>query len=588
MSAINPITWVWRRHVALMAASLFIMIAAPYLGSLPVRTIPAVVALAGDGPPVASGELDLFLGDRAGDLGAVLGFLIAAGALAFLLALVNTRVAARLSSSANRDLARELHHRLLERPPAYLRAPGKADMLRTAMLNQTRVVASYATNTVPGAFGVFFAVAIWAQTLYTAVDAPGRGGTAAMVVAAVVGVLLGLNLVAVWVSAKQSQAAQRAVMKEQGAFIGLASESIANLGSLQLNVAEAAQDRRVGEVLGRMGDAEVRVATWSGLATAAGSGVIMLGIPLLVLAWKTLGLRGEDLAVMIPALLMLQRAIASVGSLWTTRKVARPSIELVTEMLAEDPHLARSGQPLEKASGRLVFRDVQWSADDRPILRGVSLEVAPGETVALVGKGGCGKSSLLRLALRVDEASAGVITLDGVDTAAMAPRELRARVGVLEQHPAFFSRSLRENLLLDDAVATDDEIMAAARVAHIDELVARVGLDNPLPQGGQTLSGSEKRRLALTRMLLRDPDVLFVDELEAGLPQALAQTLLRDLRAHTAGKTCLMVTHRPDLLDADRVALLDEGCILEIGSHAELCERSAAYRELLAQGENEP
>ena len=589
----NPVKWVLRQHVGLLALSMGIMMAAPYLGSLPVRTIPAVVALASDSGAVASAELELFLGGHAGDLNFVLMLLIVAGALSFALALLNTRVSARLSSLSNRDLRLRLHQTLLTRPPAYLREPGRADMARTALVNQSRVVASYATNTLPAALGIFFAVAIWAQTLFTAVDSPGRRGMAALVVGGVVFILLAVNLIAVWISGKKSQRSQQAVMKEQGTFIGLAGESVANLTSLQLNVAGAAHQEQVRQVLDRMSKAEVRVASWSALATAASGGVVLLGIPLLVVAWKGLGLRGEQLAVMIPALLMLQRAVASVGSLWTTRKVSMPSIELIADLLAESPsiYVGAGDRAVATVDGRLGFADVHWSVDGRELLSGVDLDIAAGETVAVVGKGGCGKSTLLRLALRVVDADSGTVSLDGVDVTELRLDDLRRSVGILEQHPAFFARSLRANLVLDGRKVSDAKILAAAKIARFTEVIDRLpeGLDHQLSGADATLSGSERRRLALTRLLVRDPDIIFIDELEAGLPQADAQALLRDVRAATAGKTCLMVTHRPDLLAADRVAFMHEGSIFKIGSHEELERDCAQYRSLLAEqreGEN--
>ena len=229
------------------------------------------------------------------------------------------------------------------------------------------------------------------------------------------------------------------------------------------------------------------------------------------------------------------------------------------------------------------FEAVAWSAGDRPILRGIDLDVAPGETVAIVGKGGCGKSSLLRLAVRLVEPSRGAIWLDDHEVSTLPVDELRRRVGVLELHRAFFARTVREKLVLDDHPVDDAALHVAAGVAQLTEVLDRLpgGLDHMLTAGG-TLSGSEQRRLALARLLLRDPDVILVDELEAGLPQAQAQAMLRDLRAATAGKTCLLVTHRPDLLVADRVAFIDDGRIVDIGSHADLERRNPAYRSLLA------
>jgi len=584
----NPVKWVLRQHVGLLSLSLAIMMLAPYLGSLSVRTIPAVVSLASEtDAPTTSAELNLFLGSHASDLTYVLLLLVMAGALSFGLALTNTRVAARLSSLSNRDLRLRLHRRLLERPPSYLREAGRGDMARNALVNQSRVVASYATNTLPATLGIFFAVAVWAQTLFSAVDEPGRRGTAVLVVAGVVALLLGVNLVAVWIAGQKSQESQKAVMKEQGAFIGLAGESVSNLTTLQLNVAEDAHQERVRQVLDRMSKAEVRVASWSGLAAAASGGVVLLGIPLLVLLWKGLGLDSAHLAVMIPALLMLQRSVASVGSLWTTRKVSLPSIELVADLLAEEPNIsAGAGEmTLDRVQGTLGFEDVRWSADGHDVLRGVTMEVAPGQTMAVVGKGGCGKSTLLRLALRVVAPDAGRVSLDGIDVRDLRLDELRSRIGILEQHPAFFARSLRENLVLDGRKKSDREILEAAEIARFKEVIDRLpaGLDHTMTGADGTLSGSERRRLALTRLLLREPDVIFIDELEAGLPQADAQALLRDVREATAGKTCLMVTHRPDLLEVDQVAFVHEGSILKIATHQELERDCAPYRSLLAE-----
>ncbi len=582
----DPVAWVVHRHRWLLGGSILIMLAAPYLGSLPVRTIPSVVALASDYTGATSAELKFYLGDRAGELSVVLGFLVFAGALSFGLALLSTRVVARLSSLATRDLRLHLHDTMLRRPPDYLRQGNRANMVRTALLQQSRAVAAYATGTLPAAFGVFFGVAIWAHTLFTAVDSPGQRGTALMVVLGVVAFLLVVNLCAVWLAGKKTQQSQAAVMAEQGAFIGLAGESVDQLSALQLNLAQADQQERLRDVLERMSRAEVRVATWSGLSAAAGSGVVLLGIPLLVLAWRGLGLRGEQLAVMVPALLMLQRSISSVGSLWTSRKITLPSIKLMEELLVAEPTIdtVATGKASD-GPGALAFEDVHWSADGRSILAGIDLAVEPGETVALVGKGGSGKSSLLRLALRVGDPDRGRIALDGTAVADMSLDHLRRRVGLLEQHPAIFARSVRDNLLLDGATRSDDEILAAATTARFREVIDNLpdGLDTQLGGTSGTLSGSERRRLALTRLLLREPSLIFIDELEAGLPQADAQALLRDVRAATRGKTCLMVTHRPDLMDADRVAFVHEGCIFDIATHHQLESRCEPYRALLAE-----
>jgi ATP-binding cassette subfamily C protein CydD len=586
---VTPVRWLLRRHAGGVGVAVAIGIAAPWLGALPVRAIPAVVAMAAGGPaPPPPAELGWFLGESP-SLEALLAALVVAGALSFALALVATRQAAGLGSRALQDLRDAALARVLSRPPDWLREGGRAAAAKNALIAQCRVVSAYATGTVPAAVGVVSAVVIWSQALGAAV-ASGKGGgtTAAIVVAAVVGVLVTVNLTAVWLTARRSEAGQKQVLAETSQYVVAVNESVDHLTTLQLAGARDAQRGRAAAIAGRMADAEVRVATWSGLAGAATSGLTLLAIPLLVVAWRGLGLAGASLAVMIPSLLMLQRAVAGLGSLWTSHKVSRPAIELVGQVMSGHPDIAgdRAGAARPAVTGALAFEKVVWKTGDRAVLDGVDLVVRPGESVAIVGAGGSGKSTLLRLASRLVAPSAGTVSLDGQDVAAIEIDHLRRRVAVLEQHPALFDRTLRENLVLDDRPVEPARLARAIKDAELDEVVARLpdGLDHRLAGGG-ALSGSERRRVALARVLLADPDVVLIDELEAGLPQAQAESLLAAVRAATAGKTCVMVTHRPDLLAADRVAFLSGGRIVALGRHDDLAASHEAYRSLLSSAD---
>lgn len=596
----RPVRWLVRRHAGGVAAAVAMGIAAPWLGALPVRAIPAVVAMAdggaaapGAGAPPVPAELALVLG-AAPSLTALLAALVVAGALAFALALVATRHAAALMSRALLDVRDALLARALARPPDWLRDAGRAAHVKNALLAQGRVVAAYAVGTIPAAVGVASAIVIWSQALGEAMARGASGAAAALVVVGVVAALVVANLAAVWFTARRSEAAQRVVMAETSAYVVGVNESIDHVATLQLAGARGAQRARVGAIADRMAAAEVQVATWSGLAGAASSGLVLLAVPLLVVAWRGLGLAGASLAVMIPALLMLQRSIAGVGSLWTNHKVSQPAIALVADALADAPVIDRgagvaTGATADAAAAPAVaFAGVRWRLGDRVVLDGVDLEIARGQVVAIVGAGGSGKSTLLRMAVRLVEPTAGVVTVGGADVAGLDVDELRRRVAMLEQHPALFDRSLRDNLVLDDRAVDPARLADVVAAAELTEVVARLpgGLDARLAGGG-ALSGSERRRVELARVLLADPEVLLIDELEAGLPQSQAESLAAAVRRAAAGRTCVLVTHRPDLLACDRVAFLDAGRIVDQGTHAELADRNPAYRSLLSRAERE-
>ena len=238
------------------------------------------------------------------------------------------------------------------------------------------------------------------------------------------------------------------------------------------------------------------------------------------------------------------------------------------------------------SAGRLVFDRVTFSYPEAParVLRGVSLELEPGETVALVGATGSGKTTLLQLVPRLADVTAGRITLDGADIRQLPLAELRSRVGCAFEDPTLFSASVRENVAFGVQDATEEAIQAALDAAQAD-FVADLpwGLDTRIGEQGMALSGGQRQRVALARAILAKPQVLLLDDPLSALDVHTEAKVTAALADVLTTSTALVVAHRPStVLLADRVSLLAGGVIAAVGTHSELLATEPRYRHLMS------
>ena len=257
---------------------------------------------------------------------------------------------------------------------------------------------------------------------------------------------------------------------------------------------------------------------------------------------------------------------------------------LTAATVAADPR-----SPARAGSGRLRFEDVVFAYPGglTPLLRGVSLELAPGETVALVGATGSGKTTLLQLVPRLADVTGGRITLDGADVRDLPLPELRSRVGCAFEDPTLFSASVRENVAFGVQDATEADILAALDAAQA-EFVADLpwGVDTRIGEQGMALSGGQRQRVALARAILARPEVLLLDDPLSALDVHTEAMVTAALAEVLTASTALVVAHRPStVLLADRVALLDGGVIAAVGTHHELLTTQRRYRDLMSGDE---
>src|SRR4051794_27754536 len=281
--------------------------------------------------------------------------------------------------------------------------------------------------------------------------------------------------------------------------------------------------------------------------------------------------------------------ILSLGFLFAQAQEAASACDRIGELLDEpitvtdrpDARPARIGSPARLRLEGVGFR---YPGSREPVLDGVELDVAPGETVTLVGATGSGKTTLTALVPRLYDVTAGRVTLDGVDVRDLPLEQLRSVVATAFEDATLFSMSVRENLTLGRPDATDDDVDEALRVAQAGFVQALPwGLSTRIGEQGLSLSGGQRQRLALARAVLGRPSVLVLDDPLSALDVHTEALVERALRAVLAETTALVVAHRAStVLLADRVALLEHGRITAVGRHPELLAEVPAYRELLA------
>jgi ATP-binding cassette subfamily B protein len=266
---------------------------------------------------------------------------------------------------------------------------------------------------------------------------------------------------------------------------------------------------------------------------------------------------------------------------------AMTSSARILEIFDTDPDIVSGTRVVERPRGHLRFEHVDFAfpdAPDEPILRDVNLDIAPGETVALVGATGSGKTILTALVPRLWDVTGGRVTIDGVDVRELDLSHLRTLVATAFEDPTLFSMSARENLTLGRADATEEEVASALDVSQagfVHDLPW--GLDTRIGEQGMALSGGQRQRLALARAVLAQPNVLVLDDTLSALDVHTEKLVEEALRRVLADTTGLIVAHRAStVMLADRVALLQHGTITHVGTHRELLDAVPAYRELLA------
>jgi ATP-binding cassette subfamily B protein len=286
---------------------------------------------------------------------------------------------------------------------------------------------------------------------------------------------------------------------------------------------------------------------------------------------------------------MTAGSVGALGETWGDVQKAAGAMERVSELLAAQPDIAAppNPHPLPKpARGEMALEDVQFaypSRPDLPALKGFSLNVRPGERVALVGPSGAGKSTVFRLLLRFYDPQGGRVLLDGVDLREADPADVRQRIAMVPQDVVIFAASARDNLRYGNWDASEEQLWQAARDAHADEFLRALpeGLDTFMGEGGARLSGGQRQRIAIARALLRDAPLLLLDEATSAL-DAESERLVQDaLDRLMQDRTTIVIAHRlATVRAADRIVVMDGGRIVEEGTHRTLNARGGLYARL--------
>jgi ATP-binding cassette subfamily B protein len=329
-----------------------------------------------------------------------------------------------------------------------------------------------------------------------------------------------------------------------------------------------------------------------GMLNAAQALVIAIGVTLMVLraangvvdGTLTLG----DLVMVNAFLLQMFQPLSFLGVMYRQIKESITDVERMFALLNRPREVedAADARELDVAAGEVRFEQVSFAYNpDRPILHDVSFTIPAGKTLAAVGSSGAGKSTLARLLFRFYDVGAGSITIDGQDIRHVTQDSLRAAIGVVPQDTVLFNDSIYYNIAYGRPEATRDEVIEAARAAHILEFIESLpqGWDTVVGERGLKLSGGEKQRVAIARTLLKNPVILILDEATSALDTKTEKAIQAELLEIARSRTSLIIAHRlSTVVEADEILVMEGGRIVERGRHPELLARNGVYAHMWA------
>ena len=399
--------------------------------------------------------------------------------------------------------------------------------------------------------------------------------------------LLGYSLFYLY---RKSRASVKSQRKQEGKVASRMNEVLAAVSLVQAYGRERYEEERFDEATAKTLQRSLRTSRLEAAASRSSEIITSVGTAAAVLFGALQVAHGRmlpgDLVLVASYLTGMYRPLRSLAKLSTNFSRAAASAERLSEVLNLEPEIRDRPDAIEAVAlrGAIAFEQVRFGyRGGRDVLRGISFEVSPGRRLALVGASGAGKSTVASLLLRLYDPGQGRITIDGVDIRHYRRESLRRQIAIVLQHSILFGATIRENIAYGKPEATEQEIVAAARIANADEFIRELenGYDAVVGERGATLSGGQRQRIAIARAVVRDAPILVLDEPMTGLDVESEAKVREALDRLMAGRTCVLITHDLQAIaGADEVLLLEEGRIADRGTHAGLMTRSARYREL--------